>query len=123
VRAPEFGDLALDAKANALAALLDGGTLEIGIGDRVLARLRFGTPAFYLASRGAAAACPMAPEVDAPAGGRPTGFRAYAYDGEFVFGGTVGPPGDGSEYDLVIDGIVHEGGEVSVEQLVYRESL
>lgn len=120
--AREFSDLALNVKADAMTALLDGGWLELHDATaRPLARLGFLSPAFFPASEGVAVARPLAPEVDAPAAGKPASFVARTFDGEFVFGGTIGPPDDGSEYDLLVDGDVQRGGEVVVERLEYAE--
>jgi hypothetical protein len=122
MRAPEFSDLARNTKADAICELLDGGRLRLyDEGGLELASLRFHSPAFLLARSGEALAHPLDPEGGAAASGRPARFRAFAHNGEFVFGGTAGPPDTDEEYDLEVDGDVQEGGEVMVERLMYEE--
>lgn len=58
-----FSALAVNAKADAQAALLDGGTLEILEGRKVLARLRFARPAFGPAVDGRVTASGLKPDT------------------------------------------------------------
>jgi hypothetical protein len=93
--------VALNAEADAVCALLDGGTLELLSGtppaspttairaQTRLARLRFQTPAFQPAQHGSAVAYPLVPDI-AAAAGEPTWFRAVRPDGTPVFDGTIG---------------------------------
>lgn len=94
---------AVNAKANAVAALLDDGHLRIYGGDRpatpddavtdqtLLAELRFGSPAFGPAEDGTITAHPLT-SATAGASGTPTWYRALGSDGESaVEDGSVGP--------------------------------
>lgn len=90
-----LADDAASAAADAVCAQLDNGVLEIysQLGT-LLARLRFGAPAFGTAVAGIAVSHPLEPEQDAPASGTATMFRAYRSDGRsIVFDGSVGREG------------------------------
>ncbi len=97
-----FSEAAVNAKATALASLLDGGTLKLYSGSRpasaddpvidqtVLAELAFDAPAFAPASGGMLVAHPLAPDTKTKANGEATWYRAYAADGTAVMDGSVG---------------------------------
>jgi len=133
-----FSALAADRKADAVLKLLDGGTLKVYDGERppspggpmsgqrMIALLRFGSPAFLPAERGVAEARPIEPDTSASRSGDPTWFAACAATGEVVFDGTVGPEGtlgpDGEVHDLEMSGDdVAEGTEVGVVRFTYSE--
>ena len=93
---------AVNAKANAIADLLDGGVLELCGGNQPtsadtvvtdyapLARLTFGVPAFHHAVDGVLDAYPLEPEAMAGAAGTARWFRCCTADGYPVLDGTVG---------------------------------
>jgi len=132
VHNPKFSDTAVNAKATALAALLNNGYLRIysGVqpasandplsGNVLLAELRFNTPAFGSPSSGVVTANSITPESSAPATGTATWFRAYKSDGTTaVFDGSVGTSGA----DLNLSSIsIQQGAEVSVGSFVITES-
>lgn len=121
---------AVNAAADAVTSLLDGGTLRIYDGPQplnpsrpvgascvLLVQLDFQTPAFSLAVAGAATAHPLEPQR-ALAGGTPTWFRAVSRTGQAIFDGTVG--GEGSGADLVLlSASIPAGSDVVIEQFVY----
>lgn len=83
--------LAASIQADAVAAMLDGGYLDIYGGDqpdtpeipadrRTLATLRFGSTAFAEAVEGLAMSGPLSADRDAAGGGRATWARGYAAD-------------------------------------------
>jgi hypothetical protein len=103
---PKYTNLAVNTKADALAALLNGGKLRIydgtqpatadtGITTQVLlAELTFGSPAFGAAVAGVAAANAITQDADADATGTATWFRALKSDGTTaVLDGSVGTSG------------------------------
>ncbi len=100
-----------NAYANAVAAMLDGGTLEIRTGSpptnttdadsgTLLATLLFSTPAFSLAVAGLASVVPFA-DAAAVAAGTAAHYRAKSSAGVVIMQGTVGLTADTP--DLVLD--------------------
>lgn len=94
-------EAARNAQADALTRLLDGGYLRLYSGPRpasadeapqskLLAELRFGTPAFEKARGGQAVATRIAQATAANETGVATWFRAVKSDGTPVFDGSVG---------------------------------
>jgi hypothetical protein len=92
--------LAANAAADAVAALLDGGSLCVyGDAGELLAKLAFGGTAFRRATGGVCVALPITPEPDAPASGRAASYRCLTRSGIAVFSGTAGAAGK----ELVLD--------------------
>ncbi len=103
---PKYSTAAQNASVNAIAALLNGGTMRIydgvqpasaddGIGGAtLLAEIGFGNPAFGAAVDGVATANAMTPDADANATGVATWYRCVAADGiTVVHDGSVGVAG------------------------------
>lgn len=102
-----LGNAAVNAAADAVGRLLDGGRLRIYSGPQpadadappgrsavLLAELRFATrAAFRPASFGVAEANDLEPESSAKATGRAAWFRAVRKDGTAIFDGSVGLAG------------------------------
>lgn len=98
---PIFSTLAVNAKADALGALLDGGVLELCDGEQPasadtvvndyapLARLAFAEPAFKPAVDGVIEAYPLTPEDAAPGQGTARWFRCLTADGHPVVDGAI----------------------------------
>jgi hypothetical protein len=120
----------VNAAANAVTALLDGGRLQIFDGTQpsspdlppsarslLLVELELSRPAFYTAERGAAEAQPI--EVARARGtGTATWFRLVRADGQPAFDGSVGLEGSGA--DLVLASTwIPMGSDVVIEQLIY----
>ncbi len=94
--------VAANASANAIASLLDGGSVRIYDGTRpatantavttqiLLAEPTFASPAFATAVAGVATAHAITDEDDCPASGTAAWFRAVTSGGAAVFDGTVG---------------------------------
>lgn len=126
-----YSALALSARADALCALLNGGTLLLLGGERppspdapvtdapLYAVARFRTPAFRKAQAGAAEALPLE-SGPGRMDGRPTWFRCLSKLGEPVLDGAVGV-GPDSDAELVLDSAVVEDGEVRIGAMVYVE--
>jgi len=114
--APVFSDYARDARANAGARTLDGGSLRLLAWDgvEVLAVVRFASPAFEPAAGGVALAHPMEP-VPGLADGTPERWQCWTADGRLVVAGLVGPG-----QPLQIDGDVEQDGEVWIERFTYE---
>jgi hypothetical protein len=100
---PKLSDIAANAEVNALAALFDGGFLDLfdGVqpatadtalsGQTLLASLGFGTPAFGGGVAGVAAANPITADADADASGTATWYRCFESDHATVIqDGSVG---------------------------------
>jgi hypothetical protein len=99
---PKYSNAAVSVKADALAAMLNGGTLKIydgtqpatadtAVGAQVLlATLTFGNPAFGSAVNGVATANAITSDSDADATGTATWCRALKSDGSVVCDGSVG---------------------------------
>jgi hypothetical protein len=109
---PKLSEAAMNAQATALSGLLDGGHLNIYDGtqpdspdvalngQKLLASLRFGSPAFMSAKSGILKSNAMTMEPDAKATGRATWFRALKSDGKTpILDGTAGISG----VDLVLN--------------------
>lgn len=105
-----FSALAVNAKADAQAALLDGGTLEVLDGSKVLARLRFSRPAFGPAVNGRVTASGLKPDSTLRASGEADSFRALTAGGEIVYTGSVGV-GSG---DLRLNNVKIQAGDTVV---------
>lgn len=101
----KLSNAAVNASADAKAALLNGGFIDIydgaqpatadtAVGAQTkLARLTFGNPAFAAAVAGVATANPITQDSSADAGATPTWFRALTSGGAAVMDGTVGTSG------------------------------
>jgi hypothetical protein len=121
---------AVNAAADAVCALLDGGRLllfdglqpasadrPIGARSVLLVSLDLARPAFTLAVAGEAFAHPIVP-AHALAGGTATWFRAVSATGRAIYDGSVG--GEGSDADLVLGSAsIPAGSEVAIDRLVY----
>jgi hypothetical protein len=143
VRDLRFSTLVANAKAAAVIGMLDGGWVLIFDGQRppsaaqdpegctLLAKIQFGAPAFDPPARGKAEARPFRPCLG-EVFGTPTWFRVMTARGDAAFDGSVGPTnahrGQGTwseelDYDMTVDGDIHEGGDVEVKSFVYVEPL
>lgn len=111
-----LSELAVNASADAVARLLDGGTLALfDAADRLLATLRFSRPAFSPARAGVASARTIEPDPDAAASGTAAWYRLSTARGETVLEGTAGGP-DAEDVELVLNSPeIRQGAEVSVE--------
>lgn len=123
---------AANAAADAVAQMLDGGFLAIyegaqptsadaalPRGTKLLATLKFGTPAFKPAEDGAAHANPMTPDKDAAATGRPQWFRLYRADEETsVYDGDITPGPAGALQMRAL--VVGQHAEVHIDSCVLR---
>jgi len=101
----KLSNAAVNAKADALAALLNSGFLDIydgaqpttadtAVGAQVkLARLPFGNPAFGAAAAGVATANAITPDSSADATGTAAWFRAVTSGGAAVMDGSVATAG------------------------------
>ncbi len=99
---PKYTNLAVNTKADAQAALLNSGFLDIYDGTQPatadtaistqtkLARLTFNATAFGASVAGVATANAITSDSDADATGTATWFRALKSDGTAVFDGSVG---------------------------------
>jgi hypothetical protein len=120
----------VNAAANAVTALLDGGRLQLFDGTQPsspdlppsarslkLVELELARPAFTLADQGTAEAHPI--EVArAQRTGTATWFRVVRADGHAAFDGSVGL--EGSDADLILANTwIPAGSDVVIEQLVY----
>jgi hypothetical protein len=118
---------AASVAANAVTALLNGGTLAIFDGprpatadvtptdQRLLAKLTFGEPAYIPAVHGVATANEIAPDIFAEATGTATWFRAFTRGGAAVFDGSIGA-------DLNLDNVeITEGALVFINGLTYTQ--
>lgn len=123
---------ACNTRADALAALLDGGYLRIYDGTRrtypdsaittqtLLSEHRFSTPAFLAAAVDGVIEADSISSNLAAATGTPTWFAALQADGTTpVFDGSVGGAGSGA--DLVLSNLV--GGEILQNRTVNIDSL
>lgn len=110
---PKLSDVAVNAKVDAMTALLAGGYLQLydgaqpttadtAVGAQVcLATLVFGTPAFGAAVAGVAAANAISPDTDANAAGTAAWYRCFkagghtpgADDGTRVCDGSIAATG------------------------------
>ena len=105
-------DAAVNAEANALAALLNNGYLRIYEGVTLLAELRFGATAFAPAAAGVITANAIIADSSANASGTADTMKAYKSDGTtLVFTGTVNT----SNADLILDSVtIAQNAQVSV---------
>jgi hypothetical protein len=121
----------LNAQADALALMLDGGSLCIYDGvqpvdadeevssQTMLAELGFGSPAFKPAVDGELVSNPMTPDKDAAATGTPSWFRCYSSDGSAILDGSAGT--SGCNLNLSTEKI-QQHGLVSLEGFVHKVS-
>lgn len=127
---PQLSVIAANASADAVLAFLAGGTLDVygGLqppsadsppGGQLLARLRFGTPAFGKADVGEARAFAIDAGL-AQATGTATWFRCSTAGGEAVWDGSAG---DGDVNLVLTPAEIQEGAAVTVAELVYRQSM
>lgn len=121
---PKFSNAAVNAEADALAALLNNGYLRIysgaqptnadtGLaGQTLLAELRFGNPAFGAAAAGVITANAITADAAADATGTATWYRALGSNGTSVYhDGSVGT----SDANLVLNSVaIQTGVTVSV---------
>jgi len=128
---PKLTDVAANASANAVCALLTGGWLRIyaGVqpatadtvlgGQTLLASIKLGTPAFAPAVGGIAAGNPVTPDLDIDADGTGTWFRAVKSDGTTpVYDGSVGLLGCDLNLSSVTF-VLH--GSVTLTQFSYQQ--
>jgi len=126
----QLANAAVNAAADAVCALLDGGKLRIygglqpasaddAVGAQVLlAELMFGNPAFAAAVAGVAAANAITADASANATDTATWFRALRSDNTQVFDGSVGLLG----CDLNLNSVaIQVGAQVSVTSLTYMQ--
>ena len=127
----DISNAAASAAADAVTALVNGGTLRIysgtkpaGVdtalsGNTLLAQLAFGSPAFGAASNGVATANAITADSSADNTGTATFFRAFASNGTTaVFDGEVGTSGS----DLNLNSTsIQAGAEVSVTSFTYTQ--
>lgn len=128
----KLSDEAINAKADRLGAILDGGFLRLYGGpqpakpsitandDAKLAELRFGNPAFGPAKSGLLTANPIAPDIKARATGKANWFRCFAADGATaVMDGSVGE--SGKDMNLIcVD--IQQNAEVLIDGFTYDEN-
>ncbi len=118
----------VNAEANALAVLANGGTLCIYDGvqpadadtavtsQNLLAELPLGNPAFGSASNGVITANAISSDSDADASGTATWFRVKASDSSTLWDGSVGTSG----CDLNLNSVsIQQHANVSVSSLVH----
>lgn len=120
---PRLSNAGVNAAVDALAALLNGGTLRIYDGAQpatadtavgvqaLLAELTFGSPAFGAAVAGVATANPITKDSAANATGTAAWFRAVTSGGAAVFDGSVGASGADLNLSTVA---IQQNAEVSV---------
>lgn len=128
---PKYTNLAVNTKADAQAALLNGGFIDIYDGTQPatadtavstqvkLARLGLGNPAFAAAVAGVAAANAITPDSAADATGTATWFRAVKSDGTAVYDGSVGVSGSNFNINSVA---ISAGAQVSATSFSHTES-
>lgn len=112
---------ATNAAADAVCALLDGGTIDIlTSADAVIGTLTFGSPAFAAAVAGVATANDIGPETSTIAG-TATKFTAKTSLGAAVFVGTITTVADGSG-DMTLTSVVYADGEqIKVNSMTYTQ--
>lgn len=127
----DISNAAASAAADAVTALVNGGTLRIYSGTKpagpdsalsgntVLAELTFGNPAFGSATNGVATANSITADSSANATGTASFFRAFASNGTTaVFDGEVGTSGS----DLNLNSTsIQSGAEVSITSFTYTQ--
>jgi hypothetical protein len=109
---------ARNAAADAVCALLDGGTIEFQTSANAeVATVTFGTPAFGAASSGTATANAITAD-SSTTGGTITKFVAKASGGAAVFTGTAGTSGS----DINLTSVVLAAGErLEVDSFTYTQ--
>lgn len=125
---PKRGNAAVNAEADAVCVLLNGGKLQIydgsqpatadtAIGAQVkLAELTWNATAFAAAAAGVAVANAITTDTVADATGTASWFRALKSDDTKVFDGTVGT----GTHDLVLDTTsIVAGADVAVTAFTY----
>lgn len=129
---PKWSNAAVNAEADALAALLNNGYLRIYDGTQptnadtalgaqvLLAELRFNATAFGAAVAGLLTANAITADAAANATGTATWFRALKSDGSsVVFDGSVGT----SAADLILDSVaIQVNADVSVTSFTHQVS-
>jgi hypothetical protein len=123
---------AVNAAADAVVSLLDGGTITIYDGPQPpsanrdpaarsvrLVTLQLDRPAFKPAVAGEAVANPMM-SARAVASGTPTWFRGSTADGANIWDGDVGVEGSGADLELSAV-MIPAGAEVLISSLTYRQ--
>ena len=126
----DITNAAANAAANAVTALVNGGSLRIYSGTKpatpddalsgntLLAQLSFGATAFGSAANGVSTANAIASDTSADATGTASFFRAHNSSGTAVFQGTCGT----SNADLVLSSTsISSGGTVEVTSLTYTQ--
>lgn len=109
---------AVNAEANALAALCNSGYLRIkSAADLQLAELRFASTAFPAASAGVLTANAIVTDTSADATGTATKYEVYKSDGTSkLWTGTVGI----TTSDLILNSVsISQGAQVSVSSLMH----
>ena len=115
-----ISELAANASADAVCALLDDGYLEIySRGGSLLAEARLGTRAFGTARSGVAVANAIGTAaVESP--GIAGSFKAKTKNRDFVFGGSVGT----KNADMVLDETkLFRGDELTITDLKYKQRV
>lgn len=120
--------LAVNAEADAVCKLLDGGYLDLYNGTQPatadsplngqvrLARLTFGSPAFAPSFNGVAKSMSIRSDEEAEANGTATWFRAVSADGHNVFDGSVGT----TDADLMLNTVnVKQNAIVTISAMTY----
>lgn len=122
--------VAVNAEANAIAALLSSGYLRIYGGDKALdadtapvsahlSELRFAADAFRPAIDGVITSNPISPDMSTAGGGDASWYRTFASDGvTAVFDGTVGAAD--CNINIQPSVTVHPGGEFHLASISYR---
>lgn len=129
---PKRTAAAANAACDAMAALCDGGTLNIYDGTQpstaatavstqtLLATLTLGNPAFGSAVNGVATANSITGDSSADATGTASWFRVLASDDSVVYDGSAGT----SSADLILNSTaLQSGASVSISSLTLTESL
>ena len=112
----ELTAIAVNAQAEALSRLLDGGFLRLYEGERVLAELRFADPASGPARDGVVEFSVRANESALATGG-PDRYQALRKDGAVVLVGTVGVSGA----DIIVrSASIVKGARVSVGKFFHK---
>jgi hypothetical protein len=122
---PKLSNAAASAECNALAALLDGGFLDIYDGvqpatadtsittQNLLASLQFATPAFGAAVNGVAISDVITPDASADASGTASWYRCFSSDHTTVVqDGSIGTSGANLNLNSVAISI---GAEVALD--------
>lgn len=118
---PTHSTTARNAAADAVVALLNGGTLEVIDGSTVLAILTFAATAFGAADDGTATAAAIGAEDAALAAGTADAWRAKDSSGTVVMAGTARKSTDeDAGEELVLENTsIEVGQQVSVTSFTY----